>query len=170
MASKKMIEALNKHVNLELYSAYIYAAMAAWFDGENMHGFASWMKAQAGEEVGHAAKMYKYIHDVDGRVTLEAIEKPQDRFKSPLQVFEAAYGHEKVVTKAIYALVDQAIKEGDHGTNAFLQWFVNEQIEEEATASDVVGRLKMAGDAPGALLLLDREMGGRSAGAGESEE
>ena len=165
MISKSLEKALNEHLNLELYSAYAYAAMAAWFENKNLNGFAGWMKAQAGEEMVHAQKFYKYINDVGGRVTLDAIGKPQAEYKSPLDVFKAALGHEQKVTKAIYKLVDLANKESHHATNTFLQWFISEQVEEEAVADDIVQRLSMVANSPEGQFLMDRELGARQPAA-----
>ncbi len=163
MISSNLEKALNKHLNLELYSAYAYAAMAAYFENKNLNGFASWMKVQVSEEVVHAQKFYAYINDVGGRVTLDAIDKPSADFKSPLDVFKSALAHERKVTKAIYKLVDLANSESHHATSTFLQWFVTEQVEEEAVADDIVQRLTMVGESPEGLFLMDRELGARQA-------
>ncbi|MCC6699566.1 MAG: ferritin [Candidatus Hydrogenedentes bacterium] len=163
MISSSLEKALNKHLNLELYSAYVYAAMAAYFDSKNLKGFASWMKIQTGEEMAHAQKFYAYINDVGGRVVLDAIDKPADDYKSPSAAFKTALDHERKVTKAIYKLVDLAQGESHHATTTFLQWFVTEQVEEEAVADDIVKRLSMIGESPEGLFLMDRELGARQA-------
>jgi len=162
MLSKKMEKALNEQINAELYSAYIYLSMAAWFESQNLQGFATWMKVQNREETGHAMKLFGFVIERRGRVTLAAIEEPAKEWKSPLAVFEGALEHEKYITGRIGDLVNQAIAEKDHATNAFLQWFVNEQVEEEAAADSIVQKLKMAEKSTGALLMLDHELGKRT--------
>jgi ferritin len=161
MLSKRMSDALNQQVNAELYSAYIYLSMASYLDEAGLPGFAHWMKKQYGEEVEHAMKFYEYINDRSARVVLKAIEQPPVDFKSPLEVFEAALEHEKKVTGMINSLVDIADAEKDKATRVFLHWFVNEQVEEEKSVSDVIGALKLAGDTGHALLMLDKQLGGR---------
>ncbi len=161
MISKKMEEALNGQVNAEMYSAYLYLSMESYFKSLNLNGFAGWMRAQAQEEMMHAMKIYDFVNERGGRITLKAIEGPQTEWDSPLAVFEAVYVHEQKVTGLINELVDLAIKEKDHATNAFLQWFVNEQVEEESSADEVVQQLKMMENAPGGMFMLDRELGKR---------
>jgi len=161
MISKKMEEALNGQVNAELYSAYLYLSMESYFKSLNLSGFAGWMRAQAQEEMMHAMKIYDFINERGGRVTLKAIDGPPTEWDSPLAVFEAVYAHEQKVTSLINDLVDLAIKEKDHATNSFLQWFVNEQVEEESSADEVVQQLKMMENAPGGIFMLDRELGRR---------
>jgi ferritin len=161
MINSTLEKALNKQLNLELYSAYAYAAMAAHFENKNLKGFARWMMVQVSEEVVHAQKFYAYIIDVGGRVTLEAVDKPPVDFKSPVDVFKNALAHERKVTKAIYKLVDLANSESHHATSTFLQWFVTEQVEEEAVADDIVQRLTMVGESPEGIFLMDRELGAR---------
>lgn len=169
MPSKKMEKALNKQLNAELYSAYIYAAMGAYFESKSLEGFAHWMNMQCQEEVVHAQKFYKYINDANGRVILDAIAKPPVDFPSALKVFEETLKHEKYVTSLIHKLVDLARSESDHATESFLQWFVNEQVEEEATANRILDQLKLVGDGPQGLFMLDREMVQRGApGASEA--
>ncbi len=161
MINSSLEKALNKQLNMELYSAYAYASMAAYFEHKNYNGFSTWMKTQAAEEMGHARKFYEYILNVGGRVQLDAIDKPPAEFKSPVSVFEGALEHERKVTKAIYKLVDLATKESHHATTTFLQWFVTEQVEEEAVADNIVQRLTMVGDSPEGLFMMDRELGAR---------
>ncbi len=171
MLSKKMEKALNEQVNAELYSAYLYLSMESYFRSTNMGGFANWMRVQTQEEVSHAMKIYDYVDERGGRALLAPIEGPQTEWDSPLAAFEAAYAHEQKVTALINDLVDLAIGEKDHATNNFLQWFVAEQVEEEASADEIVQRLKMMKDAPGGMFMLDRELGQRTftppAGEGE---
>ncbi len=161
MLSKKMLKALNGQLNAELYSSYLYLSMAAYFESVGLAGFSSWMQAQAQEELFHAMKFYHYVSERGGRVVLAAIEAPPSEWDSALAVFEATCEHEQKVTGLINDLVNLAIKEKDHATNSFFQWFVTEQVEEEATASEVVNQLKLMGDAPGGLFMLDRELGTR---------
>lgn len=161
MIGKKMEKALNEQINAELYSAYLYLSMVAYFESVNLTGFATWMRVQTQEEIMHAMKMYDFINERGGRVILTAIDTPPAEWDSPLAAFEAAYAHEQIVTGRINDLVNLAVEGKDHATNAFLQWFVNEQVEEETSADNVVRNLKMAQDAPGALFMLDRELGQR---------
>ena len=155
-----MEAALNNQINKELYSSYLYLSMVSYFDSIDMEGCAAWMKAQVQEEIIHAMKMFDYVSECGGRVTLEAIDKPQADWSSPLAAFEHAYEHEKYVTSLINDLMNVAIEEKDHATQIFLQWFITEQVEEEASASGVVQKLKLAGDS--GLFLVDRELGQRA--------
>jgi ferritin len=157
-----MEKALNEQLNAELYSAYLYLAMSAWFESQNLPGFAAWMRIQDREETTHAMKFFKFVAERRGRVVLKAIEEPAKDWKSPLAAFEAALEHERYITGRIGDLVNLAVEEKDHATNAFLQWFVNEQVEEEATADSIIQKLKMAEKAPGAMLMLDHELGQRT--------
>lgn len=161
MINEKMAQALNKQINAELYSAYLYFSMAAYFESVNLPGFAHWMRIQTQEELMHAMKIYDFVNERGGRVILKAIEQPPVEWKSPLAVFEATYKHEQKVTGLINELVNLAIEEKDHGTNAFLQWFINEQVEEEKSASDMVGKLKLIEANPEGMYMLDKEMGQR---------
>ncbi len=163
MISKKMEEALNKQINAEFYSSYLYLSMAADFEAKNLSGFANWMQVQAQEEWGHGMKIYNYIHEQNGTVKLEPIEGPPAEWKSPLDAFEAAYKHEQMVTSRINNLVTLSNEEKDYATNIFLQWFVNEQVEEEASALAIVEKLKMIGDSPQGLFMVDRELAQREA-------
>ena len=156
-----MEKALNEQVNAELFSAYLYLSMEAYFKSLNLNGFANWMRVQTQEEVAHGMKIYEFINERGGRITLKAIDGPQTKWDSPLPVFKAVYEHEQKVTGLINDLVDLAIKEKDHATNTFLQWFVNEQVEEESSADDMVQQLKMMEKAPGGMFMLDRELGQR---------
>jgi len=162
MISGKLEKALNKQLNMELFSAYLYAAMAAYFEHKNLNGFANWMRIQAREEMGHATKFYTYIHDIGGRVELEAIAKPPVDYKSPLAVFEDSRAHEGTVTKAIYQLMDLALAESHHATSTFLQWFVTEQVEEEKVADDIVKRLQLVAASPEGMFMMDRELAQRT--------
>jgi ferritin len=163
MLSKEMIDALNEQINMELYSAYAYAAMASYFENKALKGFAHWMHLQTDEEIMHARKLRAYLHDRGAAVTFAAIDAPQVDWKTPLDVFEAALGHERKVTESINKLSTLSVKQNDHATHALLEWFVAEQVEEEANADQVVQQLKLVEGAPGGLFLLDREMAQRQA-------
>ena len=161
MLNKEMERALNAQVNAEMYSAYLYLSMSAYFQSKSLGGFASWMRVQAQEEMVHAMKLYDFINERGGRVILEPIEAPPTEWDSPLATSEAVYEHEQKVTGLINELVELALEKHDHATNIFLQWFVSEQVEEEDSANDVVEKIKLMGDARGSLFMLDRELGQR---------
>jgi ferritin len=167
MISDKMEKALNAQINAELYSAYIYLSMAAYFESRDLPGMATWMTSQAQEEVAHAMKIYQHIVERGGRISLAAIDGPPTEWGSPAAVFEAAYKHEQLVTKLIHDLVALSIEEKDYASKSMLDWFVDEQVEEEASASAIVAKLQMIGDHGPALLMLDHELGARQAGAEE---
>ncbi len=161
MISKKIEAALNGQVNAELYSSYLYLSMEAFFRSKNLTGFANWMMVQTQEEMAHVMKIYGFIDERGGRIQLKAIQGPTTEWDSPLAVFEAVLEHEQKVTGLINDLVDLAIKEKDHATNSFLQWFVSEQVEEEASADAAIQQLKMVESAPGGMFMFDRELGQR---------
>ena len=161
MLNKEMEAALNEQVNNELYSAYLYLSMAAWFEERNLGGFAHWMRLQFEEEQAHALKIFDYINERGGAVKLEAIATPTRDWETVLAVFEYTLNHEQEVTASINRLVDLAIKTSDHASNAHLQWFVSEQVEEEASADQAVQQLKMIENAPGGIFMFDRELGQR---------
>jgi ferritin len=162
MISKKMEKALNEQINAEAFSAYLYLAMAAYFEAENLPGMANWMRIQTQEETVHALKFFHFVNERRGRVVLKAIDQPAKEWKSPLAAFEAAFEHEQMITERINDLVNLAVQEKDHATNAFLQWFVNEQVEEETSVDRITQILKMAEKAPGAMFMVDRELGQRT--------
>jgi ferritin len=161
MINDKMQTALNKQINAELYSAYLYISMSAQFQAMNLKGFANWMRVQSLEEFTHADKFYNFLIDRGGRVILNSIEGPPTKWASPLAIFQDAYKHEQKVTGLINALVNLAIKEKDHAAHSFLQWFVNEQVEEEANADSIAQQLKLIGKNGQGLLMLDRELAQR---------
>ncbi len=163
MVNEKVQKSLNEQLNAELYSSYEYLAMAAYFESENLSGFARWMQLQSQEEYGHAMKFYNYLLQAGGKINLSQIAAPKVGWKSAEEVFKDTYEHEQKVTKAIYALVDLAISEKDHATNIFLEWFVTEQVEEEASALKILDRIKLIGDNNSGLLFLDHELGQRAA-------
>ena len=161
MISKKIQDAFNKQINAETYSAYLYWSMSAALEEMNLPGFASWMRVQAQEEMIHAMKFYSHIIERGGKVELTTIDGPPTEWASVKAVFEATLQHEQLVTGLINDLVDLAIEERDHAGNMFLQWFVTEQVEEEATAMDMLGKLEIVGETAGGLYMLDKEMGQR---------
>ncbi len=161
MISKKMEGALNEQINAELYSSYLYLAMAAHFESKSLDGMARWMSIQADEERGHAMRFYKHVLDRGGRVVLKEIAAPPADWKSPGAVFEAVLEHEKKVTAMIHKLADLAAELKDHAAANMLRWFVDEQVEEEATAAKIVDRFGMLGESKGGLLMLDKELGKR---------
>jgi ferritin len=161
MLSEKMQAAMNNQINAELYSAYIYASMSAYFSEKNLNGFANWMRIQAQEEMTHAMKFYDFIIERRGRVLLAPIEGVPTEWDGPLAVFENALAHEQKITGMINDLVNLAKKEKDHAADSFLQWFVDEQVEEESNADEIVQQLKLMGDSGAALFMFDREMATR---------
>lgn len=162
MIAPKMLDAMNEHLNVEFYSAYYYLAMSAYFHDNDLNGFGRWMRAQYLEELTHAGKFYDFINDREGTVHLKPIAEPPRSWDSPIDVFEDALKHEQEVTQKIYDLVDLSLETRDHASNTFLQWFVTEQVEEEATASEIIQQLKLVGNDGNGLFLLDRELGQRS--------
>ncbi|MCS7119243.1 MAG: ferritin [Archaeoglobaceae archaeon] len=156
--SEKIVKELNFQLNREIYSAYLYLSMSAYFESLNLRGFAKWMKVQWEEELMHAMKFFNYIVSRGGRVELYTIEAPQKDWKSPLDAFELALEHEKSVTKRIAHLVELAMSDKDHATFNMLQWFVNEQVEEENSFGDIVVKLKMASNDTRVMLFLDKEL------------
>ena len=161
MISERMQNALMDQVNAEMYSSYLYLSMASDLDSKGLGGFALWMKTQAQEELYHGMKLYDFVIERGGRAILKPIEGPQTEWTSPLAIFEGAYAHELKVTGLINDLMNMAIEEKDHATTNFLQWFVKEQVEEEASADKVVQKLKLIGDGGNGLFMLDKEMGAR---------
>ena len=162
MLNKTIQDAFNKQLNAELFSSYLYVSMSAYFESINLKGMANWMRIQAQEEMQHAMKFYEFIHDRGGRALMMPIDGPNTEWGSPLAVFEETCQHEAKVTALINDLVDLSMKEKDHAANAFLQWFVTEQVEEEATAEEITGKLKLAGDNASVLYMIDQELGQRT--------
>ena len=163
MPSSKLYAALNEQLRYEFQSAYLYLGMAAHFEHEDLAGFASFLRAQVAEERDHAFRFFDFILHAGGRPELAGLEGTRTEYASALEVFQLALGHERKITAQIHKLMDLAIAERDHAAAAFLQWFVTEQVEEEATFGRIVHRLELAGNAPGALLMVDRELGARTA-------
>jgi len=163
MMSPKMTEALNQQINEEYFSNYIYLAMAAYLEDMDLEGMAHWMRMQAQEEYLHAMKIFDYMIERGARVELKAVAAPPKEWESPLAAFEAALDHEKYMTGNINTLADLAISERDHATNNVLQWYVTEQVEEEAGVDSIVKKLKMMGGDGQGLFLMDRELASRPA-------
>jgi len=161
MLSKKIENAINKQINAELWSAYLYLSISAHFESINLGGFANWMRVQAQEELGHAMKFYHHVIERRGRVTVAAIAAPSISWKSPMNAFEDAFKHEQKVTGMINDLANMAAGEKDHATANMLQWFIDEQIEEELSTDAIVQKLKMIGTNTGGLYMLDRELAQR---------
>lgn len=169
MIKKVCQEAINKQITKEMFSSNLYLAMAGYFHSINLNGFAHWMRLQAQEEMSHALKFFDYLLDRGGHVQIGIVEAPPSHWESPLTAFEAALKHEEFITESINQLADLAIRESDHATNILLQWFITEQVEEEATASEIVERLRMAGDSSGGLFMLDNELKQRKLAAAAAE-
>ncbi len=157
MLPKQIAEALNKQINAEFASAYLYLSMSAYLNEVSLVGFANWMRAQYEEEVFHAMKMYDYVLERGGTIKLDAVAAPQQSWKDIIEVFEAVLHHEQEITHSINRLVSLAIAEQDHATVNFLQWFVDEQVEEEASVSELLAQLKLVGGQGSGLFMLDRE-------------
>ena len=162
MLSRKMQDAINAQINAELYSAYLYLAMAAWAETESLPGTAHWMRVQFEEEQFHAFKFFDYVYERGGNVILKAIDEPPAHFASPLAVFEETLAHEQKVTRLINDLYALAIEERDYAAQSFLQWYIDEQVEEEASVTTLIDQLKMIGDNKMGLLMLDRELAART--------
>jgi len=161
MISKKMQEAINKQINAEMYSSYLYLSMAAWFEAINLKGFSNWMRVQAQEEDFHAKKFFDYLLSRQGKVELTAIDGPPTKWKNPLAAFEAVYEHEQKVTASVNKLAALAQGENDYATSVLLHWFINEQVEEESNADGLVQKLKLIGDNTGGLFMMDQELAAR---------
>jgi ferritin len=160
-----MLDALNAQINSESYSSFLYLSMSAHAENLSLKGFAHWFRIQAEEEMGHAMKLFKYVIDRRGVVKLAGIEGPPTTWPSALAMFEAAFKHEQMVSDQIYKLADLAVSQRDHATHTLLEWFLSEQVEEEAVADNIVQQLKMVADAPDGVYLIDRELSGRTASA-----
>ncbi len=162
MISKKLQNAINKQINKELYSEYLYLSMAAYLESIGLEGFANFFKVQVQEERFHTMKFFDYVNERGGRIILEAIDRPQIEFKSPVEIFEIAYKHEQYVTKLINELMEVAIKENDHAAKSFLNWYIDEQVEEEASMDKILNQLKMIGGKGQGMLMLDKELAART--------
>lgn len=161
MLKPEMENALNKHMNAELYSSYLYLSMSAYCQTVGLVGFANWMRVQAQEELVHGMKFFNYIKD-RGRAQLQPIEGPPVEWKNMLEIFDETCKHEALVTSLINKLVDLSIEHSDHATNNFLQWFVAEQVEEEAAADEIRQQIKLVGSDGAGLFMLDKDLGTRT--------
>jgi ferritin len=162
MLSDNLVNSINDQIQFEYYSAFIYKSMQAYFEAEDLPGMANWMNIQFQEEMSHAEKMFDFVCETGKRVVLQGMDTPHRDYASPLEVFEVALEHEQIVTKRINALMDLAQQEKNHAAQIFLQWFVTEQIEEEATANHIIAKLKrVEGDGRG-LMMIDQELAQRS--------
>lgn len=159
--NQKLLDEMNVQINKELYSGYLYLAMAAHFAQSNLGGFSHWMKAQAKEELEHAMKFYEFLNDRGEKVNLQAIAQPDIKFGAPVKVFEQVLEHEIFVTSRIHLLYEIAVTEKDYPTQVFLQWFVNEQVEEEKHATEILETLKLGGESGNALIMMDKALGDR---------
>jgi ferritin len=166
MLNPKIQDAFNKQINAELFSSYLYLSMAGYFEAESFKGMAHWMRIQAAEEKGHAMRFFDFINDRGGRVTLAEIEAPKTQWNSPLDAFQDAYNHELKISGLINDLMNLAAVEKDGAGHDFLEWFVREQVEEEAAAQLIVDQLKLVGDQGVGLYLIDQQLGQRTAAAG----
>ncbi len=162
MIDKEIEEAINKQIKEEMYSSYLYLSMSAYFENIGLRGFANWMYVQFQEEKDHAMKFYRYLIERGGRVKLYALQEPPHEWNSPLHAFEETLKHEKYITQCINDLVDLAEKKKDRATFNLLQWYIDEQVEEEANDEEIIQKLKMIGDNPQGLLMLDRELASRT--------
>jgi len=161
--NEKIQAALNDQIQAEFFSAYLYLSMASWCEDNNFEGFGNWMRMQAQEEMFHAMKIYDYVNMTGGRVRLQAVDQPETDWDDPVAAFEAALAHERHMTGNINNLVGLCMKENDFAAQTMLQWFVSEQVEEEATVDAIVGKLKLMGGAGPGLFMLDQELGSRPA-------
>jgi ferritin len=161
MMKEKMNEAINRQINEEAFSSYLYLSMSAWFERQNLKGFANWMKVQAQEEAVHAKIFFDHIVERGGEVKLLAIAAPKTAWASPLEAFRDTLEHEKHITSCIHGLMDLAIEEKDHAGAIALQWFVTEQVEEEANAEELLAKVEMVGESKNGLFMMDRELGAR---------
>jgi len=163
MLKPKVLQALNSQLNAEYYSSYLYLSMSAFFQDKGLPGMANWMRIQADEEMMHAMKFFDYINERNGRVSLKPIDGPPTEWGSVLEVFEETKKHEEHVTSLINELVSKSEEEKDYATHAFLQWFINEQVEEEAAANAIVDQLRLVGDNGLATFMIDGQLGQRTA-------
>ena len=160
--SSKLEKALNNQINLELSSAYAYLGMAAYFDQTAFTGFGKWMQLQSKEELGHADRFFKYVVERGGKVTLQAIAAAKCEYKSALEAFKASLGHEQRVSAAICGIYELASAEKDYATLSFLKWFLDEQVEEEKSVSEIIAKLELVGDNRNGLFQIDKQAAKRA--------
>ncbi|MBN1150571.1 ferritin [candidate division WOR-3 bacterium] len=161
MLDPKMLKSFNDQINAELYSAYLYLSMSSYFHGLNLKGFANWMRVQAKEELGHAMKIFDHVIERGGRTELSKIDTPPKEWSSIVEVFQKTVEHEKHVTSLIHNLVKTARESNDYASEFFLQWFVSEQVEEEASAQEILDEVEMIKETKNGIFMLDRELGKR---------
>lgn len=161
MVSEKIITLVNEQITKEQYAAQLYLSMSAWFYAQDLEGIGNYFRVQSKEELMHADKMFDYVNDIGGQIILNEVPKPPHEFNNAQEIFEKALDHERLVTKSIFNIVKAANEEGDFATTSFLQWFINEQVEEESSASTLVSKIKMVKDNPSALYLFDQELAQR---------
>lgn len=161
MLNLKVEESINDQINAELFSAYLYLSMSAYLESENLPGFASWMRVQFQEEQAHAMKFFDFVNERGGKVVLEAIEAPQTEWGSVVEIFEHTLSHERMVTERINHLMDVALEERDYATESFLRWYIDEQVEEEASAEAILSQLERLEGHGNGMIMLDRELGTR---------
>ena len=161
MISNEIANLINHQIAQEQYAAQYYLSMSAWFYGKDLDGIANYFRIQSKEELMHADKMFDFLNDVGAEIKMGAIEQPPYEFANATEIFEKALAHEKIITKSIFNILKNANNEGDFATVSFLQWFVNEQVEEEANASQLVTKIKMVSENPSALYLFDQELSQR---------
>lgn len=169
MVHESIEKLLNEQITHEQYAAQLYLSMAAWFHSQDLDGIANYFRVQSKEELAHAERFFNYLNDLGGTIRLGAIQQPPHDFKNAQEIFQKALDHERVVSQSIFRIVEQAQKVNDYPTQSFLQWFINEQVEEEASASQLVSKINMVIDNPSALYLFDQELGQRTF-VEESEE
>jgi len=163
--NRKVEKALNEQIHAEFFSFYLYLSVAAYFTSNHLDGFAHWMRIQAQEEFGHAMKLFDFLNERGGTVELMALSAPTHEWPSPSAAVESVLNHERAISQRINDLVDLATAENDHATTVMLHWYVNEQVEEEATADTLFHQVKMVESSPHGLLMIDRELAGRPAPA-----
>ncbi len=162
MLNQKLVSAINDQIQYEIYSALTYKAMQAYFEAEDLPGMANWMDVQFQEEMAHAEKMFQFVCETGGRVQLQQIDAPRNEYASPLEAFEASLEHEQSVTARINNLMDLAQQEKDHAAQIFLQWFITEQIEEEASVNLIIAKLKRVKEDGRGLMMIDQELASRT--------
>ncbi len=162
MLNKKLVNAINDQIQFEIYSALIYKAMQAYFENEDLPGMANWMNIQFQEEMFHAEKMFQFVCETGGRVMMKAMDEPRNEYSSPLEAFKVALEHEQIVTSRINDLMDLAQQEKNHAAQIFLQWYVTEQIEEEASVSHIIAKLKRVKEDGRGLMMIDQELANRT--------
>ncbi|MDA0709666.1 MAG: ferritin [bacterium] len=162
MIKTNILTALNAQINMEYHSSYSYLAMSKFFLEQNLNGFATWMRVQAQEELAHGMRIFDFVNERDGSIHFGEIQQPRQEWASAQEAFEEALANERNVSESIYALIDLALSERDHATNAFLQWFVSEQVEEESSIKEVIDTLKLVGKDGNGVFILDRDLAQRT--------